>query len=85
MYDIYMRIRVFRGKGETEWQWSERVPQVLYEYERPYNGEIAHEMPRTPLVLDFWWFSPAEAGYGVATVSRVDTIIGLFCRILSLL
>jgi len=24
-------------------------------------------------------------GYGVATVSRIDTIIGLFCRILSLL
>jgi len=29
--------------------------------------------------------SRQEVGYGVATVSRIDKIVGLFCRILSLL
>jgi len=32
------------------------------------------------------WVSPAQLfTYGVATVSRIDKIIGLFCRIASLL
>jgi len=31
------------------------------------------------------WYMCGEGRYGVATVSRIDKIIGLFCRIPSLL
>ena len=36
---------------------------VIHIYVPAKNREIALETPRTPLLLDFQWFSPAEAGY----------------------
>ena len=31
------------------------------------------------------WWDGGEKGYGVATVSKIDKIVGLLCRIVSLL
>ena len=65
---------------------ASRILYIYIHYVHQHTMYLDTWCARTPeMIFDFCAISLQQDPYGVATVSRIDKILGLFCRILALL
>ena len=61
-----------------------KIPRYKFKFNRKLNLNLYRQIPRN-LRFSIWWISGMyhfqwNLSYGVALVSRIDKIIGLFCK-----